>query len=92
MEWKSIGLSYKLSLACGENVNYHKSINYPIPSSAYQYLSFQLSVQVYSLLGQTGGKRKAFFEGHKKASHIVKLPPRALECHKGWKSFSFCEI
>ena len=55
-------------------------------------LSFQLSVQVYSLLGQTEGERKAFLGGCKKGDHIVRLPPRALGCHKRWKSLSFCEI
>ena len=33
-------------------------------------LSFQLSVQIYSLLGQTEGERKAFFGGYKKGDHI----------------------
>ena len=47
-------------------------------------LCLQLSVRVYSLFGQT--------EGCKKGSHIVRLPPRALGCHKRWKSLFFCEI
>ena len=29
-EWKSIDLSYELSLTCGVNINYHKSVHYPI--------------------------------------------------------------
>ena len=45
-------------------------------------LSFQLTVQVYSLLGQTEEERKAFFGGSKKVGRIVRLPPRALGCHK----------
>ena len=44
--------------------------------------SFQLSVQVYSLLGQTEEERKAFFGGFKKGGRIVRLPQRALGCHK----------
>ena len=31
-EWKSIDLSYELSLTCGINVNYYKSIHHPIPT------------------------------------------------------------
>ena len=31
-EWKSIHLSYKLSLTCGGNVNYYKSVHHPIPT------------------------------------------------------------
>ena len=43
-------------------------------------------------LGETEGERKAFSGGCKKGGHIVRLPPRALGCHKRWKSLSFCEI
>ena len=32
-------------------------------------LTFQLSVQVYSLLGQTEGERKAFLQGTRKGVH-----------------------
>ena len=55
-------------------------------------LSFQLSLQVYSLLGQTEEERKAFFGGCKKGGHIVRLPSRALECHKRWKVSSFVKF
>ena len=30
LEWKSIGLSSKLSLTCRGNVNYYKSVHHPI--------------------------------------------------------------
>ena len=39
-------------------------------------LSFQLSVQIYSLLVQTEGERKAFFGVCKKGDHIVRLSVR----------------
>ena len=32
LEWKSIGLSYELSLTCEGNVNYYKSVHHPIPT------------------------------------------------------------
>ena len=31
LEWTSIILSSKLSLTCGSNVNYYKSVHHPIP-------------------------------------------------------------
>ena len=33
LEWKSIDLSYELSLTCRGNVNYYKSVHHPIPTS-----------------------------------------------------------
>ena len=33
LEWKSIDLSYELSLKCGYNANYYKSVHHPIPTS-----------------------------------------------------------
>ena len=95
LEWKSIDLSSKLPLKCWGNVNYHKSAHHPIPtlpgaignkhtgcSKQISKFSFQLSAQVYYLFGQTGREKKAFFGGYKKMSHIVRLHPRALVCHK----------
>ena len=32
LEWTSIGLSSKLSLTCGGNVNYYESVHHPIPT------------------------------------------------------------
>ena len=32
LEWKSIDLSYELSLTCGGNVDYYKSVHQPIPT------------------------------------------------------------
>ena len=32
LEWTSIDLSSKLSLTCGGNVNYYKSVYHPIPT------------------------------------------------------------
>ena len=62
-----------LLVGIGNNLVISKKIN---------KLYFQLSVQIYSLLGQTEGEKRAFFEGCKKGDQIVGLPPRALGCHK----------
>ena len=32
LKWKSIDLSNELSLTCGGNVNYYKSVHHPIPT------------------------------------------------------------
>ena len=32
LEWASIELSSKLSLTCGGNINYYKSVHHPIPT------------------------------------------------------------
>ena len=97
LERTSIDLSSKLSPTCGGNVNYYKSVH-PIPtlpvripwqfSKQISKLSFQLSVQVYSLLGQIE-REKTFFGGCKKGGHIVRLPQRAPGYHKTRKSLSF---
>ena len=31
-KWKSIDLSYKLSLTCGGNVNYYKNVHHHVPT------------------------------------------------------------
>ena len=75
-KWKSMDLSYQISLTCGANVNYYKSVDHSIPTCEnrehpdnFQNKSgssaFIWGVQVYSLLGQTEGERKAFL-GSKK--------------------------
>ena len=105
LKWTSINLSSKLSLTYGGDVTYYKSVHYPIPTSLlweqgtqWQFskqiskLSFQLHVQISSLLTQTEGERNAFFIGCKKEDHIVRLSPRALGCHKRWKVSPFVKF
>ena len=105
LEWKIINLSRKLSLTCGSNFNYYKSVHIILflhclmewgtprqPSKKISKLSFQLSVQVVCLLGQSEGKRKAFFGESKKEGHIVRLPPTVLACQKRWKVSSFVKF
>ena len=80
--WTSIDLSPKLYLTCGFNVNYYKSVHHPIPTlpvgigntltifKTNQYALLSISVQVYSLLGQTEEERKAVFGRCKKEGCI----------------------
>ena len=100
LEWKSIDLSSKLSLTCGGNVSYYKSVHHPIPTCENGEHSGNVQEKpasspfnwVSRYPGQAKEEKKAFFGGCKKGIHIVRLPPRALGCHKRWKSLSFCEI
>ena len=76
------------------NVNYYKSVHHPIPTlpvgigntlaifKQVSTLYFQLSVQIYSFLGQTEEERRALFGGVKKWDRIVRLPRKTLGCHK----------
>ena len=89
LDWKTIDLSHKRSLTCVGNVNYHKSVNHPIPTTRanmkrpgnFQNKSVSSPFSWlfrYTLLVQTEWEKKAFFEGCKKRGHIVWLLPRAL--------------
>ena len=55
-------------------------------------LSFQLSVQIYSLLGQTEGERKTFFGGCKRGEHIVILHQEHLVVTRDEKLFPFVKF
>ena len=61
-------------------------------SKQISILSFQLSVQVCPLLDQSEGYRKVFLWGCKMGGYIVRLPPRALGCHKRWKVSAFVKF
>ena len=88
------------------NLNYN-SVHHPIPTlpvgignTLYQQfskqiskLSFQVSAQVYSLLAQTEGERKVFFEGRKKkGEHIMRLPPEYLAVTRDEKVSPFVKF
>ena len=101
LEWKGLDLYSKLSLTCGGNVIIKVLIilfllvgiaNILEIFKIVSKLSFQLNFQVYSLHSQTEEERKAFFGGRKKGDHIMRLRPRALCCHRKWKSLSLCKI
>ena len=61
LEWTSIDLSFRLSLTCGRNVHYYKSVHHPILALPVRIgktlaifetnFSVQLSVQVHFLFG-----------------------------------------
>ena len=61
-------------------------------SKQIRKLSFQLSFQIYSLLGQTEGERKAFFGGCKKGDHIVRYPQEYLVVMRDEKVYPFVKF
>ena len=103
MEWKSTDLSCKLSLTCGGNINYYKSVRHPIPirenrehpgnfqnKSVISHFNW---VSGYILfLTKLNRKGRPFLEDARRGGHIVRLPSKAPGCHKRLKGLSFCEI
>ena len=103
LKWTKIDLPSKLSITCGSNFTYYKSVHHPIPTLFVGILNtmtiFTINlkallsiVQVYSLLGQTEEERKALFGKCKNGRRILRFPQTVLGCHKRLKSLSFCEI
>ena len=88
------------------NVNYYKSAYHPIPTlpvrkgnirqfkKQISKISFQLSVQVCSLLGKSEGEKKTFLGGCKKGAggQIMRFHPRVLDCHKRWTISPFLKL
>ena len=84
--WTSIDVSSKLSLACGGNVNYYQSVHHPFHyysvcgnreqqfSKQVSKLSFQLSVQLYSLLAKLKTRRRPFLESARRGKHSEITP------------------
>ena len=97
-EWKSIDLSYELSLTCGGNVNYYKSVHHPIPtrgnrehpgnfqnksvSSPFSWVSRYIPF-LAKWRGEEGFCWKVQGRGH-----TVRLSPRALGCHIRYEKVS----
>ena len=89
LEWKSIDLPYELSLTCGGNVNYYKSVHYPIPtcekrehpgnfqnksvSSAFNWVS-----RYIIFLAKLKGRRRAFLEGARRGITLWDHPQEHL--------------
>ena len=81
LEWKSIDLSYELSLTCGGNVNYYKSVHHPIytcentehpgnfqnksVSSAFNWVS-----RYILFLAKLKGRGRPFLEGLRKGATL----------------------
>ena len=51
-----------------------------------------MSVQVYSLLGETKEERKAFLDGARREIRIVRLFLRVLACYIKWKRSPFVKF
>ena len=89
LEWKSIGLSYELSLKCGGNVvNYCKSVHHAIPtcenrehSGNFQNKSVNSafnSVSRYTLfLAKLKGRGRPFFKGMQEGRPHCEITPKS---------------
>ena len=89
LEWKSIDLSYELSLTCGGNVNYYKSVHHPIPtrenrehpgnfqnksvSSAFNWVS-----RYILFLAKLKGRGRPFLEGARRGITLWDYPQEHL--------------
>ena len=89
LEWKSIDLSSKLSLICGGNVNYYKSVHHPIPtcenrehpgnfqnksvSSAFNWVS-----RYILFLAKLKGRGRPFLEGARRGITLWDYPQEHL--------------
>ena len=82
-----------LSLTCGGNVNYYKSVHHPIRTRGnrehrgnFQNKSVSSSLSWVSryilFLAKLKGRGRSFLKAARRRCHIVRLPPRALGCHK----------
>ena len=94
-------LNYLLPTYSG-NVNYYKSVNYPIPTlpvgtgstlTIFKTNQFTLvSIEfpdIFSSCANWRGKERPFWEGCKNGDHITRL---SLGWYKRWKRLSFSEI
>ena len=82
LEWKSIYLSFKLSLTCCSNDSCYKSVHDPISTllvgkgntlailKQVNKLSFQLNFCLYSLLGQVEGEKVLILEGARREATL----------------------
>ena len=104
LEWTSIILSSKLSLTCGSNVNYYKSVDHPIPIlpdriwntqvvfKANQYALLLVECPgMFSFWPKWRGEEGRFWRVQE-GDHIVRLPPGPLGCHKRWNVFPFVRL
>ena len=105
LEWASIVLSSKLSLTCRVTLTI---IKMPIirfllcllkQTAPWQFskqiskILFEMSVQVYFLLGKTEGERKSILGGYKMVGCIMRLLPRTGGYYKiQKKSLFLCNL
>ena len=103
LEWTSIILSSKLSLTCGSNVNYYKSVHHPIPilpdriwntkavfkTNQYALLSVECR-GMFSFWPKWRGE-EGLFEGCKKVATLWDYPQDHLVVIRD-ESLYFCEI
>ena len=103
LECKGIDLSYELSLKCGGNINYYKSVHHHILTREnrehpdnFQNKSvnpaFNWVSRYIFTFWPNGREEGGLFWRVQEGGHIVRLPLRALGCHVRWKSLSIYEI
>ena len=100
LEWKRIYLSYKLSLTCGGNVCYYKSVHHPIPTPGnrkhagnFQNKSvsstFSLVSRYILLLAKL---EKCLFRRVQEGRPHHEITLKSTCGHNRWKGLSFCKI
>ena len=85
LEGTSTDLSCKLSLTYEVNINHYNGIHHPLFTllvgigntvAAFKKLFFQMSVQVFSFLGQNEREEEGFFREHKKGEMHCQITPK----------------
>ena len=103
MEWTNIDLASKLSLICGSNVNYYKSVHQPIPTllvgkgnTLSLLFSFGQTLPekcLYSVLFSFGcGKMRARITPNKDIFYAVKQKRRGRPFLEGIRRGPHCAI
>ena len=87
LEGASADLSRKLSLTYDVNINHYNCIHHPLSTllvgigntvAAFKKLFFQMSVQVFSILGQNEREEEGFFQGAQEGGVALSDHPEDL--------------
>ena len=101
LQWKSINLSFELSLTCGDNVNYYKNAHYPIPTHEKHPSNFQNKsvssafnwVSTYILfLAKLKKRGRPFLAGARRGATLWDYPQDHLAVIRDEKVFPFAKL